>query len=222
MVKDTTHLENAFAIGHDVLQDTIWGGNHPNFSDRGQQLSRSARALKIWMSVQTFGMAAFRNAVQQGLDLARQAEAYAHASPLLEVMTPVSLGILCFRVNPREAARSEETLEQINRVVACRPAPLRWSGVNAASGADDYSVRHVRADGDGDRPRARRRPASPSSRGRSRGAGSGRRIGHACCATRGTGSSPRMRVRASGTGRRVRAGRAGAGAHLPAGRMWPV
>ena len=120
MVKDTTHLENAFAIGHDVLQDTIWGGNHPNFSDRGQQLSRSARALKIWMSVQTFGMAAFRNAVQQGLDLARQAEAYAHASPLLEVMTPVSLGILCFRVNPREAARSEETLEQINRVVLAR------------------------------------------------------------------------------------------------------
>ena len=66
MVKDTTHLENAFAISHDVLQDTIWGGNRPNFSDRGQPLSRSVRALKIWMSVQTFGMAAFRNAVQQG------------------------------------------------------------------------------------------------------------------------------------------------------------
>ena len=59
MVKDVRHLENAFAIGHDVLQDTVWGANHPNFSDRGMQLSRTARALKIWMSVQTFGMAAF-------------------------------------------------------------------------------------------------------------------------------------------------------------------
>ena len=48
VVKNAEHLENAFAIGHDVLQDTIWGANHPNFSDRGQQLSRSARALKIW------------------------------------------------------------------------------------------------------------------------------------------------------------------------------
>ena len=120
MVKDVTHLENAFAIGHDVLQDTIWGGNHPNFSDRGQQLSRSARALKIWMSVQTFGMAAFRNAVQQGLDLARRAEAYAHESPLLEVMTPVSLGILCFRVNPGDRAHAEETLDKVNRVVLAR------------------------------------------------------------------------------------------------------
>ena len=63
LVKDARTLESAFAVHHDVLQDTIWGANHPNFSDRGLQLSRSFRALKVWMSVQTFGMAAFRRAV---------------------------------------------------------------------------------------------------------------------------------------------------------------
>ena len=120
MVRDTKHLENAFAIGHDVLQDTVWGANHPNFSDRGQQLSRSARALKIWMSVQTFGMAAFREAVQGGLDLARRAEDYAGESPVLQVLTPVSLGILCFRVAPRDQALAEATLERVNRAVLAR------------------------------------------------------------------------------------------------------
>ena len=60
MVKDIRTLERAFAVKHDVLQDTIWGANHPNFSDRGLQLSRSVRALKVWVSIQTFGMAAFR------------------------------------------------------------------------------------------------------------------------------------------------------------------
>ena len=120
MVRDTKHLENAFAIGHDVLQDTVWGANHPNFSDRGQQLSRSARALKIWMSVQTFGMAAFREAVQGGLDLARRAEDYAGQSPVLQVLTPVSLGILCFRVAPRGTALDEATLERVNRTVLAR------------------------------------------------------------------------------------------------------
>ena len=54
VAKDAGKLEQAFAIGHDVLQDTIWGANHPNFADRGLQLSRTAKALKIWMSVQTF------------------------------------------------------------------------------------------------------------------------------------------------------------------------
>ena len=105
MVKNAAHLENAFAIGHDVLQDTIWGANHPNFSDRGQQLSRSARALKIWMSVQTFGMGAFREAVQNGLDFARKAEAIVRKSPMLETMAPVALSVLCFRVNPSESRR---------------------------------------------------------------------------------------------------------------------
>ena len=117
MVRDRRHLENAFAIGNDVLQDTVWGANHPNFADRGQQLSRSARALKIWMSVTTFGMARFRAAIQQGLDLARRAAAHIDECPLLELMTPVTLGIVCFRVNPAGVACDEEALEKINRQV---------------------------------------------------------------------------------------------------------
>ena len=115
MVRNAQHLENAFTIGNDVLQDTVWGSNHPNFADRGLQLSRTARALKIWMSMQTFGMAAFRTAVQNGLDLARRAAAYVESSPMLESMAPVSLGILCFRVNP--GGLDEAALEQINRKV---------------------------------------------------------------------------------------------------------
>ncbi len=120
MVKNAAHLENAFAIGHDVLQDTVWGSNHPNFADRGLQLSRAARALKVWMSVQTFGMTSFREAVQNGLDLARQAEEYVKSNPLLELMTPVALGIVCFRVNPGEGGYDESTLEKINSEVLTR------------------------------------------------------------------------------------------------------
>ncbi len=117
LVKDKRRLENAFAIGHDVLQDTVWGAHHPNFADRGQQLSRAARALKIWMSVRTFGMAKFRAAIQQGLDLARRGGAFIEESPVLELMTPVTLGIVCFRVNPASVAGDEAALEEINREV---------------------------------------------------------------------------------------------------------
>lgn len=120
MVKNAEHLENAFAIGHDVLQDTVWGANHPNFADRGLQLSRAARALKIWMSVQTFGMARFRAAVQNGLDFARRAGEYVSSSPMLELVTPVSLGIVCFRVNPEPGDYDEAMLEDVNRKVLTR------------------------------------------------------------------------------------------------------
>ena len=72
-MKDENTLKNAFAIRPDILQDTEWDANHPNFSKLGLQLSRSARASKVWMSIQTFGMAAFR-AVARGMELAAQAD----------------------------------------------------------------------------------------------------------------------------------------------------
>ena len=115
IVKNAECLENTFAIRHDALQDTVWGANHPNFSDRGLQLSRSPRALKIWMSVQTFGVASFRAAIQNGLNLANRAAAYVDSTPVLELMTPVSLGIVCFRVTFRGA--DETSLEEVNRKV---------------------------------------------------------------------------------------------------------
>ena len=119
MVKDVRTLR-AFAGKCDILQDTIWGANHPNFSDRGLQLSRSVRALKIWMSVQTFGMAAFRRAVSNGMELTHRIEEYVEDSPVLEMLTPAVLGIACFRVNPANTDLGEDVLEEINKTVLAR------------------------------------------------------------------------------------------------------
>ncbi len=120
LVKDLSTLERAFAVRHDILQDTIWGANHPNFSDRGLQLSRSVRALKVWMSVQTFGMEAFRQAVSRGMALATQAEEYVSESQLLEMLNPASLGIVCFRINPDDTSIDEEELAEINKTILAR------------------------------------------------------------------------------------------------------
>lgn len=120
LVKDARKLEKVFAFGTTVLQDTIWGANHPNINDRGLQLSRSFRALKIWMSIQTFGMSAFRRAVSKGMELAARADEYVRRSPVLELQTPASLGMVCMRVNPESAGLEEETLEAVNREVLAR------------------------------------------------------------------------------------------------------
>ena len=120
LVKDVSTLENAFSVQHDILQDTVWGANHPNFSDHGLQLSRSVRALKIWMSVQTFGMVAFRRAVSKGMELAVGDAEYIRESSILELLTPVSLGVVCFRVNPTHADLDKKALEKINRKVLAR------------------------------------------------------------------------------------------------------
>lgn len=120
MVKDLSTLERVFVGKCDILQDTIWGAGHPNFSDRGLQLSRSVRALKIWMSVQTFGMAAFRNAQLHGMELAHRIEKYVEESIVLEMLASVALGIACFRINPENAELDKDMLETINKTVLAR------------------------------------------------------------------------------------------------------
>lgn len=120
MVKDVRRLEAAFSVRPEYLQDTEWGQDHPNFGDRGLQLSRSFRALKVWMSIQTFGMAAFRRSVAKGIELARRAEEYVRASDVLQIANPASLGVVCFRVNSRAGALDDAALEKINEAVQAR------------------------------------------------------------------------------------------------------
>lgn len=120
MVKDVRHLESAFSVRPEYLQDTQWGRDHPNFGDRGLQLSRSFRALKVWMSIQTFGLAAFRKAIGRGIELARRAEEYVRASDTLQIANPASLGVVCFRVHPKGSPLDEERLEKINEAVQDR------------------------------------------------------------------------------------------------------
>ena len=72
------------------------------------------------MSVQAFGMAAFRRAISNGLELAARAEEHIRNSAVLETLSPTSPGIVCCRVHPADAQVSEEALEEVNRNVLAR------------------------------------------------------------------------------------------------------
>jgi glutamate/tyrosine decarboxylase-like PLP-dependent enzyme len=120
MVRDVRRLEQAFSVHPEYLQDTEWGLEHVNFADRGLQLTRSFRALKVWMSIQTFGMAAFRRSIAKGMELAQAAARHIEASQGLEILSPASLGVVCFRANPPGADLGEEELEALNARVQAR------------------------------------------------------------------------------------------------------
>ena len=98
LIRDGARLERTFAIHPDYLDDNdAHGAGEVNFADRGLQLSRGFRALKVWVSVQTFGLAAFRASIQRGLELAEYAETLVRGQPELTLMAPAVLGIVCFR-----------------------------------------------------------------------------------------------------------------------------
>jgi glutamate/tyrosine decarboxylase-like PLP-dependent enzyme len=96
LVREGSALREAFAMSPDYLKDADTKAE-VNLYDYGMQLSRSWRALKIWLSIRFFGVDAFRAAIDRGLDLARYAERRIVESEAFELLAPASLGIVCFR-----------------------------------------------------------------------------------------------------------------------------
>jgi len=141
LVRDVGKLERAFGVRPEYLQDTELGLEHVNFADRGLQLTRSFRALKVWMSVQTFGLDAFRRAVSRGIELADRAAAFIEGSAGLELLSPASLGVVCFRANPPDSGLEAAGLESLNEGVQARIIESRTAMMSSTRLAGTYSLR---------------------------------------------------------------------------------
>ena len=97
LVREGAHLQNTFRILPDYLQDVHRNREEINFTDLGIQLTRSFRALKLWLSFKVFGIAAFRAAIARGFWLAEFAEARLRNMPDWEIVSPAQMAIICFR-----------------------------------------------------------------------------------------------------------------------------
>jgi len=117
LVRDGRALRQGFEITPDFLKDVEAVDREVNFSDLGVQLTRSCRALKLWISLRFFGLPAFRQAIDRCLDLALHAQSRIEAHPQLELMSPASLGIVTFRRHP-PGVDDERVLERINADLA--------------------------------------------------------------------------------------------------------
>jgi len=97
LVREGLQLRRAFLITPDYLREAVALDREVNFSDLGLQLTRMARAFKVWVSVQYFGLDAFRKAIDRTFDLAERARQRIEASDRLELAARPALGIVSFR-----------------------------------------------------------------------------------------------------------------------------
>jgi aromatic-L-amino-acid/L-tryptophan decarboxylase len=156
LVREGRLLREAFEMAPDYLKDAETVVREVNLSDYGLQLSRTSRALKVWISINTFGLDAFRAAIDRSLDLAREAQERIERSDELELLLPAQLGVVCFRRRFGDGRPEPEAEELNRRLVAALEASgeglvsstrlrgryaIRMCVLNHASGAAD--VEHV-------------------------------------------------------------------------------
>jgi len=127
--REDLHRE-AFSLRPEYLTAAPRGlaGGNPWFCEYGPELSRGFRALKVWFHLKEHGMHKILQKVEDNCKQAIYLGALVEAEPNLELLTPVSLNICCFRfVAP---AVTDAALNRLNEDIVMR---LQESGIAAPS-----------------------------------------------------------------------------------------
>ena len=115
LVREANWLEKTFSKVPEYLEDAETGEGEVNFWERGVQLTRKFRALKLWLSVQVFGWEAFKEGIQIGFRSAEFVENLVQDLPDWRVVTPAQLGIVTFRFEVPDL--DEGQLDKLNRAL---------------------------------------------------------------------------------------------------------
>lgn len=117
LVRDRAQLREAHHVGAAYLQDLFPEGDIPNFADSSPELSRDFRGLRVWLPLQLHGVDAFREALDEKLDLTAFLDDALRSSPGFELPWQADLTVVPFRYAPRSGdpeAFNRRLLERIN------------------------------------------------------------------------------------------------------------
>jgi len=117
LVRDGRLLRETFSLVPPYIRQSGSAGDVyglPWFSEYGFQQTRGFRALKVWMTMQQFGISGFREAVEENIALAGYLAGRVRDSADLALMAPPSLSVVCFRY---EGGRDEEATAALNRTL---------------------------------------------------------------------------------------------------------
>jgi glutamate/tyrosine decarboxylase-like PLP-dependent enzyme len=99
LVRDAEAHRAAFALTASYLTPGARGviaGGLP-FADRGLDLTRGFRALKVWFALKAHGVATLARLVEQNVEQARHLARLVEGHADLQLLAPVALNIVCFR-----------------------------------------------------------------------------------------------------------------------------
>jgi glutamate/tyrosine decarboxylase-like PLP-dependent enzyme len=131
LFKDEKKHLNSFKNSASYISKTERGviaGGLP-FAERGIELTRGFKALKVWMALKAYGINKFAQIIKQNVDQARYLKSLIEKQNDLELSAPVELNVVCFRYKPK--AVGEKKLNKINQEILLQ---LQEKGIAVPSG----------------------------------------------------------------------------------------
>jgi aromatic-L-amino-acid decarboxylase len=115
-VKDAGALIRTFEIHPEYLKTGV-DSVVKNYRDWGIQLGRRFRALKLWFVLRYYGVEGIQAMIREHIRLAQLFKEWVETHDLFEVMAPVPLSLVCFRLND---GSPEDELDRLNRDLLTR------------------------------------------------------------------------------------------------------
>ena len=131
LVRDAKLLHASFAHSPDYLQD-LQLPTERSPSDFSIEGTRHFRALRMWLSMKVYGLAQFRECLQEKIDLARYAYANLFQIPGIEMGPVPQLSCVTFRICGSSAEQADKLtlalLSQIQESAKCYSSSTRLNG----------------------------------------------------------------------------------------------
>jgi aromatic-L-amino-acid decarboxylase len=110
-VKDEGALIRTFEIHPEYLKTGV-DAEVKNYRDWGIQLGRRFRALKLWFVIRSYGVEGLQRIVREHIRLAEMVKGWVEQDVRFELMAPVPVSLVCFRLND---GRDENQLNELNK-----------------------------------------------------------------------------------------------------------
>lgn len=116
LVKDIKHLFNSFHVNPEYLKDVEGDMEHINTWDIGMELTRPARGLKLWLTLQVLGTRLIGSAIEHGFQLAEWTQEALEELDNWEIVSKAQLAMLNFRYTADDL--TDEQADLLNEKVS--------------------------------------------------------------------------------------------------------
>lgn len=127
LVRNQKNLINTFSTNPEYLKDLEAENDHLNAWDMGMELTRPARGLKLWLTMQVLGCDTLSDAIEHGFTITEWAGKELHKEKDIEIVSYPQLAILNFRYAPD--GMTEEEKDELNQQISKKMLENGYAGI---------------------------------------------------------------------------------------------
>ncbi|MEQ9404877.1 MAG: pyridoxal-dependent decarboxylase [Cyclobacteriaceae bacterium] len=113
LVKNWDQLKRTYFKQASYLDTELEDKGRLDFNEHSFQLSKCSKALKIWMSIKSYGIRAIKEMIQKDIDLTHYLAEQIDQSDDFELKSTSHLAVTCFKYT--RGLTSQEEIDQLNR-----------------------------------------------------------------------------------------------------------